>query len=279
METTEKTLKFTVGDLQLFAEKPEEGQEPDEEEEGDLDPEDLGESEGDDEEGEEEQQEAEEGDKKQPKKQSKQVNAKMAELRRKREEEQKRREEEIRKKAFEEGKKAGQLESQRVNTFTNEPIKDDIDLEIFKLQQKIQEEGGDPIKDLPKRLAQRQRERSEQAKKETEAQEESKKKLQADLDGYYAEFDDREEAIRVFKEDKGFALFRKGKVGNQPLGEIYRDYLAYKKAIGESGGGGDTKTSKTPKPGGNTTKPSSKKVSEMTDEEFTKFYDRRYNDN
>ena len=267
MEENEKTLKFTVGDLQLFAEKPEEGQENGDDENGDIDPEDIfGDDDGEKGNGEGEQK----GDK--AKKQSKQVNAKMAEARRKREEEQKRREEEIRKKAFEEGKKAGQLESQKVNTFTNEPIKDDIDLDIFKLQQKIQEEGGDPVKDLPKRLAERQRQRAEETKKETEAKQESKKKLQSDLEGYYGEFDSKDEAIKFFKEDKGFALFRKGKVGNQPLSEIYRDYQAFLKESGGSGGGGDSKSSKTPKPGGTSTKPGAKKVSEMTDEEFDRYW-------
>ena len=136
----------------------------------------LDEDDFDEEDDEEEEESSEENKGGKGGKQSREENAKQAAARRKREEEQKKHDEEIRQKAFEEGKKAGRLESSKVNTFTDEPIEDEYDLKIFEIQKQIKAEGGDPIKDLPKRLAKLNRE-EEQTRKTKE--EETKKSSEA----------------------------------------------------------------------------------------------------
>jgi len=191
----------------------------------------LDEDDFDEEDDEEEEESSEENKGGKGGKQSREENAKQAAARRKREEEQKKHDEEIRQQAFEEGKKAGRLESSKVNTFTNEPIEDEYDLKIFEIQKQIKAEGGDPIKDLPKRLAKLNREEEQTRKTKEEETKKSSEAAKNDIKDFIAEVGSAAKAKEIYN-DENFQVFIEGKLGKKPLKELYQDYLKFKKGLG-----------------------------------------------
>lgn len=187
---------------------------------------------------EEENQEEENSDKKEDsqeeeekKKQSRRQNA--AEARKRREREQKEAIEKAAKEAYEKGLLEGKKGALKINTFTGEPIEDDIDVSDFELMQKLKEEGKDPIKDFQKAKAKLERERkSKEAEEEKRKKEESDKKAKIledekkDREDFIKTVGSKEKAIETFK-DPNFKLFSKGRIGKEPLTEIYKDYVSF----------------------------------------------------
>lgn len=108
-------------------------------------------------------------------------NAKYAEMRRKDEAEAKARQqkEAEEKRIREDATLKAELGAYKLNAYTNEPIVDENDLNIFKIQKQLDEEGKDPIKDLPKRMAELERQRTEEAKKLAEEKRVAQEKLDA----------------------------------------------------------------------------------------------------
>jgi len=225
MEKEEKKFKFPLN-LQLFASK-EDGEDDDDDDE--LDEADFEDEEEDDEESDENEDGEEKG--KGKKKQSKKQDHDFAEKRRKREEEQKKREDDIRKAAFEEGKKAGRLESSKVNTFTNEPIEDEYDLKIFEIQKQLKAEGKDPQKDLPKRLAELNRQEAKEKKDKDEKDKKEQENVQKDVQDFVKEVGSAAKAKEIYNDPK-FQRFIDGKEGTKPLKDLYREYLEFKKDLG-----------------------------------------------
>lgn len=213
-------------------------------------------------------------DKSSKKKQSRAENAKFAQQRREAKA-AKDREEEIRKEAYAKGKKDGKLEASKVNTFTNEPIKDEFDLEVFELQKKIEEEGGDPVSDLPKRWAALRRESVAKAKEEKAKSEESTKKVEEDTKDFIKFIGSNKKASEIFK-DKNFQLFINGRLGSKPLKELYQDYQAFKESLGISDKVKESATDKATMPStiGNTS--TKKKIEDMTSEEFEDYWRKKY---
>ena len=97
----------------------------------------------------------------------KEKNARFAEMRRRKEaedkakKEQQKREEQIKRDA----KLEAELELFKKNTYTGKEIKDAIDLEIYKMQRELDEQGKDPNADLPEYMAKKQREKEAELKK------------------------------------------------------------------------------------------------------------------
>lgn len=152
-----KKLDYILN-IQLFAEDDDQDKKENEEEKVYLDDNDFEEeTDGDD--------QKKEAEKKVQ--QDKEKNAQQAEARRKREKEEKERkerEEKIKNESYLKGK----LDSTKVNEFTDEPINDEYDLKVYEMQKKIKAQGGDPISDLPKYLANQERE-VQKAQKEKES--------------------------------------------------------------------------------------------------------------
>lgn len=161
MVTTEQ-LRFPL-DIQFFGE---------EDEDPNIDPAEVKDEELD--EGEEEGQKGEEKDNK-PAKQSQSQNAKYAQMRREAEAKAKAEKEEAYRK--------GLIDGVKVNPFTKEPIEDDYDLEIYQIQEELNQQGKDPVAELPRELAKRKRDKAN-SEKEKAAQEIAEKQAQ---DKRYAE--------------------------------------------------------------------------------------------
>ncbi len=95
--------------------------------------------------------------------------------------EQKEREEKIKKDA----KLEAELGILKTNPFTNEPINDEDDLEIYKLMKEIDDNGGDAISDLPKAIAEKNRKAKEEAKKAKEKEQAEKDAISNEIKGFH----------------------------------------------------------------------------------------------
>lgn len=162
--------------------------------------------------------------------QSKDERSRQAKARREREEkERKTREEQIRKDAYLKGK----LDSTKVNKFTNEPIEDEYDLTIYETQLQLEKEGKDPETDLPKRLAEINRQK---AKEETKKASE-REKLNERIDKEFSEFRDKYPSVKInellkdadFQDYAGDRLGR----GDKSLAQLYDNFQRLKEKFGE----------------------------------------------
>ena len=217
-------------------------------------------------------------------------NAHYAQLRREKEakekaekeREQREREQKIRAEA----KLEAELGVLKVNPYTEQPITDEEDLKIYKLQKSLEDEGRDPIADLPRKIAEenrRQRKLIEDEKaKQQQAEIDNQKKIDAEIKELrekYPKVDTSELA-----KDELFQECLKGRAGRWSQVEIYELYqskkaeIAKKEAEEKSKNTVDEATKKLTKT------PSSKSsgkitaqdVANMSDEEFKKYWDEKY---
>ena len=203
------------------------------------------------------------------KSQTREENAYYAELRRKHEAEIAQKNKQI-----EEAVLKGELGVLKTNPFTQEAITDKADLEVYKLQKQIEENGGDPITDLPKAIAKQNREIELAKQKEIEEQNSEQQLIQQRI----RELTDAYPNINLAElaSDKDYQEFVKGKVKRWTGAEMYEGYLVVKekkqkeaeKLQAEKVAKEGSKTmSKLPSSNPNG-KPLTKNVLEMTDEEY-----------
>lgn len=212
-------------------------------------------------------------------------NAKFAEMRRQKEAKEKAEKAEKERlakeaKIKEDAKVEAELGVIKTNPYTDKPIVDESDLKIYKLQKQLEEEGKDPVNDLPSKLA--ELERQAKAKSEAEANEKAKadkeiadraKQETSELREKHPELNTAELA-----DDPIWKEVSKDKVGRWSLNEIYELlYLPAKaKADKKSEKEGENKeeidehgkkVTKVPSSKSNGGK-SSKGYLDMTDEEY-----------
>lgn len=149
------------------------------------------------------------------KKQSRTDNTKYAEMRRKQEEERKEREA-LKLEGIREGVKKAY---NGVNKFTNKPLTDDHSVDMFMLQLEMEQKDLDPINDLPDYIAEKNRNKAIETAKEQKQQDWFVKDGEEFAKAY------PKVSIDELSKDVRFSKFAKGKIGNQPLKEIYEDYL------------------------------------------------------
>lgn len=169
-----------------------------------------------------------------------------------------------------------ELDLVKTNPYTEKPITDEYDLEVYKIQKKLEAEGKDPIKDLPEALALRDRELALARQKEAKDKEVVDKQLKqeiADLRKKYPEVNTRE-----LGDDPLFLEISEEKEGRWTMTEIYEEYLHRKESNNPTpkGDPNDEESKKAAKkvtkqpssnPQGNPTKDN---PMEMSDEEFIK---------
>lgn len=208
-------------------------------------------------------------------------NAKFAEERRKREAEakaKKEREEEMERVRKEATVKA-ELGSIKTNPYTNEPIVDEEDLKVYKIQKELEDAGKDPVKDLPKKLAEIERSKADEAKKIADAKKVEDDKLKEKAKNEVADF-------RKDYPDINTAELAKDPIWNEiydprlTIKENYEwKYLKAKESAGkkkeedtnpnnENVEENGKKISKVPSAGSNGGKTTPKNYLEMSDEEY-----------
>ena len=169
-------------------------------------------------------------------------------------------------------KEQGKIEAYKVNKFTGEALQDEIDLEIYEAQLKLEGEGKDPSKDLVKILAQQKRERLK-AEREKEI---LKQRTQKDLEEFYKEGntqEDMEEFLKNMHDSKWQDLFGDG------IDKGYISPVRAFKAMKELKVNMSSETTKeineTP-PTPNGSKITVKSVNEMNDEETLKQFNAKF---
>lgn len=209
-------------------------------------------------------------------------NAHFAELRRRREAEEKEKERKIR----EEATIQAELGLLKRNPYTEEPITDAEDIKIYKIQKELDDEGKDPITDLPKRLAEINRkaiaEEKAKAEKEIAAKREQDDKISAEIKELREKYPKVDTA--KLASDEIFKECLKGRAGRWSQTEIYELYLvkkaeADKKAEEEKTKSLVDKSAKkvTSTPTSTASgKISASSIADMSDEEFAKYWEEKY---
>lgn len=216
----------------------------------------------------------------------KEKNAKAAERRRKREKAEKERTEREAK-IREEATLNAELGLLKVNPYTEEPILDAEDIKIYKLQKELEDEGKDPINDLPKRIAENARKAAKEAKERQEREEQEKQEVTRKVNEDIAELKKAYPNVNL-NELAGDELYKeclKGRAGRWTQVEIYELYLrkkaeitkkaeeeAAKKATEEAA----KKMSNPPSANARGSSPQ-KTIDDMTKEEFDRYFREKYN--
>jgi translation initiation factor IF-2 len=179
-----------------------------------------------------------------------------------------------------------ELKMMKVNPYTNEKIVDEEDLKIYKLQKQIEDDGGDPLADLPKALAHQNRKEAQERKKLAEQSQANQNKLAEEAKELFAKYP---EAMNTAQNDQELLDLMAEKSGRWTMVECY-EHLVQKRKVEanvkkkaqndqkkkEVVGEATKKYNKTPSSQPNGSKNSEKSVLTMTDEEFEKFWKSKY---
>lgn len=117
----------------------------------------------------------------------------------------------------------GKLEAIKVNKFTDAPIEDEYDLEIYELQLELDKQGKDPVNDLASELARRNRSKVQVEKQKLEQENAKKTEMENDIKAFmkvYPKVDTRE-----LSNNEDFQKFANDKFGRWSLTEIYEAYM------------------------------------------------------
>lgn len=156
--------------------------------------------------------------------QSAEENAKFANIRRKAEEEAQKKIKEAESKAYEKGR----LEAYKgkINPYTNKPIVDSSDIEMYETMYKLEQEGKDPINDLPEALTDRRREEQKALAEERERKEKARQEIE-DFEKKYPDVN-----IPELLNDSFFNDYISGK--NKSLIDLYEGFNNFKNAFRNS---------------------------------------------
>ena len=156
--------------------------------------------------------------------QSAEENAKYASIRRKAEEDAQKKIQEAETKAYEKGR----LEAYKgkINPYTNKPIVDSSDIEIYEMMYKLEQDGKDPINDLPDALSDRRREEQKALAEEKERNE----KARQEIDDFEKKYPDVN--LQELLNDSFFNDYISGK--NKSLIDLYEGFNNFKNAFRNS---------------------------------------------
>ena len=216
----------------------------------------------------------------------KEKNAKAAERRRKREKAQ--REREAREaKIREEATVQAKLGVLKTNPYTDEPIEDAEDLKIYEIQKQLDDEGLDPINDLPKRLAQNARKAAKEEAERLEKENKDKRELDEKVNREVTELRQKYPNVNLAElaRDELFKQCLDGRAGRWTQVEIYEYYLQRKAEAAKAAKEDEVKkiaeegAKKISNPPSSTARGSSpqKSVDEMSREEFETYFKNKYN--
>ena len=108
-----------------------------------------------------------------------------------------------------------------VNPYTDEEIKDKVDIEKYLAMREIEKNGGDPIADYHKIQSKRQKEEIESRKKADDERE----WYANDRKNFFAKHPEvTETALSSLLQNEQFLLYGEGKFGTKSLAEIYEGF-------------------------------------------------------
>lgn len=158
------------------------------------------------------------------KEQSLEERAEFASIRRKAEEEANLKLESERQKAFNEGR----LEAYKgkINPYTEKPIVDLTDVEMYETMYQLEQTGKDPIRDLPEYMATKRRDEEKAIQEKKELEEKTKKEID-DFNQKYPDVD-----LNELLKDSFFVDYIQGKT--KPIVELYEGFNNFKNAFRNS---------------------------------------------
>lgn len=112
-----------------------------------------------------------------------------------------------------------------VNRFTDEPIVDDIDVQIFETMCEMEKQGLDPIEDYHKYVAKKERERAQQEAQAKASEVAKQKRIDGELDEFVTTYG--EDVLKNILNDDNFAEFAEDLIDRVPIKTIYERYLKY----------------------------------------------------
>lgn len=156
--------------------------------------------------------------------QSAEENSKFAAIRRKAEEEAQKKIQEAETKAYEKGR----LEAYKgkINPYTNTPIVDTSDIEIYEMMYKLEQDGKDPINDLPNAITDRRRKEQQALAEEHERS----TKARREIEEFQTKYPDVN--VQELLNDSFFNDYISGK--NKPLTDLYEGFNNFKNAFRNS---------------------------------------------
>ena len=169
----------------------------------------------------------------------------------------------------------------KTNTYTNEPINDEEDLKVFEVMKELEKEGKDPINDYPKKVAEMNRKAREKAKLEEEKALKEKEDFSKDIADFKKKYPKVD--LRELADNEEFIKFGADKTGRWTTAEIYeafkkeQEMISLKnenKAKDKEANEQAKNINKTPSAKGS--KPLSKSVDDMTNEEFMEYWKNKY---
>lgn len=163
-------------------------------------------------------------EKEEEKVQTPEENANYAQIRRKAEEDANKRIETEKQKAYNEGRLAAY--KGKVNPYTEKPIVDLTDIEMYEMMYQLENEGKDPIKDLPEEFAKKRREEERVIQEKKELEEKTKKEVE-DFNNKYPDVN-----LNELLKDSLFVDYIQGK--NKPITELYDGFNNIKNAFRNS---------------------------------------------
>lgn len=123
----------------------------------------------------------------------------------------------------EEAKVEAELGVIKTNPYTDKPIVDESDLKIYKMQKQLEEEGRDPVADLPSKLAEMERESNARTKAEADRVAKEQKELAEQAKREAEELREKHPELntRELANDPIWKEVSKDKLGRWSMNEIY----------------------------------------------------------
>jgi hypothetical protein len=187
--------------------------------------------------------------------------------------------EERERKIREEAETKGKLSLLKQNPYTHEKIEAEEDLKIYEIQKKLEEEGLNPVDDLPKRLAELNRKERLQKEQEEKAKSEQEEKLKKDVEDFrkvypnvnIEELANNDEYIKYGEKDGRWKRWTMIEVYEGYLAEKERNSAKKKEAMAdEKADEVSKKMTKVPSSKSNGGKATPDSYMDMTDEEYLK---------
>lgn len=169
------------------------------------------------------------------------------------------------------------------NPWTNKPVKDEKDLEVYEIMKELEASGKDPLSDLPDALADRARKRDADTKKANEESKIIQDKLAKEISDLRKKYPDVN--TKELADDPSYLELADEKGGRWTVTEIYEEMLRRKSSSKkETKNENDdkqidaiAKSNKQNSSNGNSSNNSGqKKVSEMSKEEFDAYWRKKY---
>lgn len=117
----------------------------------------------------------------------------------------------------------GKLDATKVNKFTDEPINDEYDLELYEIQLELDKQGKDPINDLAQELASRKRSQVKLEKEKISKENAQKEEMQKDISNFVKAYP--KVNTQELSNNESFVKFAENKWGRWSMIEIYEAYL------------------------------------------------------